>query len=468
LTRLWADAKRLTMQQCAFPRFFGLALLLCAGCAEDFVGIEPPADARFYFPGRMTQSSDGSTVYIVNTNFDQQFTAGWISVLDTNTLVDAIIQGTDPTVAVDPNLLLKVPTLGGQLVLDPNFGSDPNTVRGYMPSRSNGLLTTVDITNNTQLSCGDSNNDQGLPYALRRTDCAASHLFNFTLNPAPNNVGNLKMTTDFADPLVAAILPGNTAQYPNTPERLLVVGFMSSPWVEVLDPTQSNLVPLRVIYLGNTATLSLTQAPKNYPGQFIAGSHVVNASIDRGKLYFVDAAGSVQNNADTMQTPYNLNGDMGSYELASLTLNGNQLYAASRSPDALLSISLGNPNTYGAQLLTGSTAVASSSPTSVLYLGERGASENDLVAMTSASQDTLYFFTPQGNRLQLVQRVALPNGAGPFDLTRVKRNGKDLLLVTTFFDHGLSIIDITPSQPSQFSVAATIHQGDLGVAARFR
>ena len=63
----------------------GLLLLVVAmgiagACAEQRVGQVPPTGG-LYFPVNM-EVSHQRYVYVLNSNFDQKYNAGWISVVD--------------------------------------------------------------------------------------------------------------------------------------------------------------------------------------------------------------------------------------------------------------------------------------------------------------------------------------------------------------------------------------------------
>ncbi len=65
------------------------ALLGLAGCFSSAEGPEPPADG-FYFPTSVAASPGGNALYVINSNFDLQYTAGTVQALDLPKLREAV------------------------------------------------------------------------------------------------------------------------------------------------------------------------------------------------------------------------------------------------------------------------------------------------------------------------------------------------------------------------------------------
>ena len=74
--------ERNTPITCLFKVLLGLGMvaLVGGGCTDEVTGETPP-DSGFYFPMNMT-SSNSRFVYVLNSNFDQRYNSGWVSVLD--------------------------------------------------------------------------------------------------------------------------------------------------------------------------------------------------------------------------------------------------------------------------------------------------------------------------------------------------------------------------------------------------
>src|SRR5262245_48288701 len=95
-----------------------IVLSVTFGCARALPGEDPPAQG-FYFPIGIATNSDDPTqpwVYVLSSNFDRRFNAGWVSVIDA-----AAARGAAGDRPGDPNdavvQQLKVPVLGGDLAI---------------------------------------------------------------------------------------------------------------------------------------------------------------------------------------------------------------------------------------------------------------------------------------------------------------------------------------------------------------
>ena len=58
-----------------------IAAVVSTACTEVVTGGEEGPDKSLYFPSSMTVS-DSQFVYVLNSNFDQRYTSGWLSILD--------------------------------------------------------------------------------------------------------------------------------------------------------------------------------------------------------------------------------------------------------------------------------------------------------------------------------------------------------------------------------------------------
>jgi hypothetical protein len=65
------------------------ALLGPTGCFASNDGPEPPADG-FYFPTSLAASPGGKALYVINSNFDLQYTGGTVQALDLEALRAAV------------------------------------------------------------------------------------------------------------------------------------------------------------------------------------------------------------------------------------------------------------------------------------------------------------------------------------------------------------------------------------------
>jgi hypothetical protein len=85
--------------------------------------------------------------------------------------------------------------------------------------------------------------------------------------------------------------------------------------------------------------------------------------------------------------------------------------------------------------------------------------QGDFIAVASLNGDIIELLTPLGNGLVLAGRFE-DVGLGPLGMAHAHRQGRDLLLVTTFYDHGLVIFDVTAEDPADFMRLAHIRSDE--------
>ncbi|RYF03017.1 MAG: hypothetical protein EOO40_12665 [Deltaproteobacteria bacterium] len=158
-------------------------------------------------------------------------------------------------------------------------------------------------------------------------------------------------------------------------------------------------------------------------------------------------------------------------------VDASRVYLAQANPDAVAilersevpasTVQADGTITYAPRLQTqvGPTAPMNDArPSQVVYV-QRGNANSDLLAVSSLARDAIFFFEPSEGALKLAGRFALARGQGPFDLMHVAADGKDYLFVTTFFDHGLTVLDISSAAYGDFRLAASLHDALFPVAS---
>src|SRR5687768_15631542 len=97
----------------------GLVAALVTGCFATDEGVDPPLD-RLYFPVGLAIDRNRNHLFVVNSNFDLQFTGGSLQSLDLARIRARLVP---PPCQPDG-------TCDGGLICD----SEPNDLNGGMPS----------------------------------------------------------------------------------------------------------------------------------------------------------------------------------------------------------------------------------------------------------------------------------------------------------------------------------------------
>ncbi len=474
----------------------GVVFAAC-GCIRALPGEDPPAAARLYYPGRMALSQDGRTAFVVNLNFDQRFNTSWLTTIDVPDLIARATSNNDPAQALRQGL--HVPGLGGDLVF--NAGG----TRAYLAHRGSGLLTVMDArfdaTAGTTLSCGTPDTPgerDSLGHFEAHTDCDLQHLMR--LKDAVLAADG--STTDpnarqYDDPYAVTVLPKQAGDAPGT---AIVVGYLGAGRISLLNDDGSSLpsvegfikTPARGISRllatddGLLFAASKARGARSFDAD-VTKSYVVGVSLRDANTGLMDVA-SMQGSGGLETQSFALSTALGGLSrtlpsgisgLIAAQNNSSRLMVLSQQPDAVTLMDVSRPpvtsllddGTVAVNFpnlgfaLMGAEAVAHSTLSDVVYVPR---ATSDLVVVTSLTQDALYFFDPTDQDLQMVHRMTLAAGQGPVGLLPVQVGGKDYLLVSTFFDHGLTVIDISATNYTDFTVLTSIHDETFAAAPRVR
>ena len=458
------------------PRsFVHLSLLVAyvlfggAGCLQDVSGEAVPDGASLYYPSQLALSRDGRSAYVVSTNFDQRFSAGWLTQVDVAALAAAGSDARGAAAALRQGP--RVASLGGPLVLSQDGR------RAYLAHRGLGQLTAFDVGDATPANGGldtwrcDGGPRDGLSNRLRKTSCDAAHLLDLQMATA----GRLGLAEepdrdDFLDPF--ALLPFADGQ--------LGVAFLNTYRLAKIPPT----LPLGVG--------EVLQGPKEAQlddaivvnGGVVAAGRRGNNDYGAGEsllLAFANGAGP-----GTVTLPSQAmgrapeRGERGPTLTRLLAAPGGEprLFALGRRPDTLSVIRLHQaPQSQvrdDAVVVTQQPEKAVVTHTEVLpeqtlsALAYLTRPSGNLVVASSFVRDTLYFFADLGDRLTLVHRLHLPAGRGPAAMLPVTLEGRTYLLVTTFFDHGLTLLDVSSDNVSDFRLQARVQDVQFPAQTRAR
>jgi hypothetical protein len=438
-----------------------LSLVFATGCGRELPLEVPTAQQPLFYPGSLKLSADGNTGYIVNTNFNQRFSSGWISSFNVGTLVGAA----SPLLALQRQAF--VPSMGGALALS------ADGTQAVLPHRGQALVTVLDLSPGTGgASCsGQGGSRAHLSTQLLRTSCDKNHLIDLVaglgdrLPPAGVDRNGLR------DPLAAVALPPPNASS-------MAIGFLSSSYLMTLDLAPpgggakvGQWVSLSPYLLNSLGVLpASTGTPLSTP-QLIGTSHAHGIgsvgstvlSVDVPSLLAAPSGGPLG-----AVTAGDVEGSCGGRGIAAVAAapDGQHLYAINRHPNALVvlrrqqdpttAVPGGAVRLAAAATLTVTAAQALDEVRlgDVLYVPRPN---GDLLVASGVDTDRLYFFDPQGDNVSLLGSLRLGQGDGVFSLAHTQVGGKTILLATLFFSHGLAAFDLSGASLAQFTQLFAVH-----------
>lgn len=468
-------------QKATLAAVLGLLCLLPVGCAREIAGEEPP-EGVFYFPIGLATSPDGHYAYVVNSNFDLRFNAGWLSVVDVDALVDMLSDGVSDLTPAIVNQL-KIPSLGGQIALD-------ETGRvAIVAHRGTSLVTLVEIGDEGRsLSCGVQRGERGtLSSQLKATQCDEAHLIKIDEEGIEHDVPKEALEDPFAVSIFTYSRPpevdpetGETTVHP--PVRLGAVGYLSSGAVTLHPITGSPGSfampgePQATHVVGRGAVGTLQPHPLA-PSEFLVATSQFITNGQRATVFTLRMAGPLEGDL-TDAVAHSLSAAVGGVDLVDLEFSddGNRAYASNRFPDSVVVLdsrlidqqerdeSLEYSTVQRPRFAVLDAVPIPGRPSGLRYLSR---SSGDVLAAASFDDDALFLLSVYGATLRTDYR--LENiGLGPFDMVEVSRSGRQLLLITTFFDHGLSLVDVAPERSADFRRVGRLRDDSLALGERER
>lgn len=429
-----------------------------------------PPDQGFYYPTSMALGNDGRYLYVVNSNFDQSYISGWLSVVD----LDAVLAQDASTPALNPILSraaggqLRVLGLGAQLAISEDGKSALLAHRGTN-SRGELMMTKLELSSAAPVAqCGDPEFSTGLTGRELATDCDEAHLVRVYEDGSDDfapGVTPRKTPTPGAlgDPYGSSVFSWTDAE--GTRREMLAISYLGSGYVRLYENTDGDyslveLLETPLLRGGTVGVLNANSSPFLIVGGNLGGSSRV-ASIDLTR--------SLSGDTDVVYTR-SLAGNGGTRVFALAFTQDNDLLVANRSDTnsvgqdewanslVRLDTTLGRATSAESEdddpiLRPGMTVTHTS------ILNGRGtdvrafvkADGQELVAVTAFDQNRLFLFSVQGDVLRLETRLDLDKhdlspvgvGQGPVAIEYLYRDGRDILLVLNFYDHSLSVLDIS-------------------------
>ena len=266
---------------------------------------------------------------------------------------------------------------------------------------------------------------------------------------------------------------------------LVLIGFISSGAVLVyemdLDANGPMLNPKAVIVVGDNGIGSLTRypdpTPRLHPGDDARSSRRVRRSsvysIDLGLA--LDSGEALRTNESRGVTRVRLNTTTGGQEIVDLatTPSGDFTYLSNNSPDALfvldsslVSYELTEEDdtvlrgSLRPRLGIFSTVPQAGQPSGLAYLPRPG---GDVLLAASFRDDALFVNAVDGPDRRAVSRVD-GVAAGPFTVQPVNLVDSQVLFISSFFDHGLSIVNVPFGELENTARVAQLRNPDMGVA----
>lgn len=275
-------------------RFWLLMVLLTAfGCSKHEIG-SPPDYTTLSFPLSMMATPDEKRLYVVNTDFDMDYSSGWIATVDLETQ------------EILPDAAIRVHPYGGDLVMS------PDKKHAFLAQRWDSSIIDFDI-DNKGLDCGQTTG---------RT-CSDDHIL---------------YDKNEYDPVQKATLPrlgtdGYTTCIMNShdPGPVLFVASVSDSYLAAYDISSGKPVFLAHIVL-NPGVSTLACDPithRVYVGHSTANQvDVVEVGLSAAKKFTMDRLFGFSSPETAAKADY--------FRHFSLSDQGDILYATYRSPDLLL------------------------------------------------------------------------------------------------------------------------------------
>jgi hypothetical protein len=467
-----------------------VALALGGGCVLDLYG-EAPVDQSIYYPVSMASSQDGKHLYVLSSNYDQRFNTGWVSVVD----VDAVLERNGDVTATSTPLRTRaaggqvsVLNLGGMLALDSSGEHLLVSHRGQN-HLSQTRLSWIDIGDGGgSIACGDADFTGDMTAQEGKTDCDEGHIVRIEEDGGDDT--NPDYTTDvefrenqFENAL--SIASFDLKSDDGTSRSMMAVGFVSSGYVRLYE-----------IIDGNPVFVETLDAALTGGGQMvyreIAGDQyllVGGRGIDGDAVAALDLTESL-NEDDAVTYAAGLEGLVAASVLGlDASPTGERIYVGSGDPRpgfegvadvlAVLDGTAILTNEHTSNDLVGESVVRPSldvvsvepllgRPSAVRYVARGpdalGNARDDLVVVSAFDGDALYIFVPTPEGARPVARIELDTrssdqqgvGQGPFSIEVLEREGRILLFVANFFEHSLSVFDLSAASPSDFWQVAKV------------
>ncbi len=432
---------------------FCLAALGVTACARELPGERVPKTG-LYFPSSLLSSEDSALFYVVSSNFDQRFVAGWVSTYNVDLWAQAVESGEKGMAALATAQVaqLKVPSLGGSIEFSPNGKKVVMGARGERP------VTFFEVQEGL-LSCGDADNDKGLSDELSRTDCDPNHMF--LLNESvPGAIEFVSLNLrPFVDAYAAAFVD----------DERVAVGFLGTEYIAILTANREGIFePSAGAVLqdpGVDAVSTLSRWTTAQDGQ----TRLVATTRSSGVQGFSPLGAVLSMTMDDVRAGAVSADEPIPYQRRTLparnlvapvfSADGALVYVLSDSPSALFvldaRLSPVGKDDEGVQLLQPRFSTMSSIPLPGRPTGiaSRDKSDGLELVVTAFEDDALYVISTAG-ATAFVQRVFSPICQGPFQprIVNSAQGDRQFVVVSCFYESTLVLLDISSGDVSGYFV----------------
>lgn len=389
---------------------------------------------------------------------------------------------------------LRVPSLAGQLAVA-NDGSV-----GVLVARGGAPITRIEMAEGRNLSCGDPDASLGLSSTLQRTDCDRDHLTRLVVelsgeeDDIPEDLPRQEAVAEDR-----TFLPDAEAADAITPAELLdpfavellphpqgghtvAVGFLTGGFLSLLRLPEGGLLDHELL-VGrfNTGVGALAVHPGFAEARLAATSQILVAdNADLATVYDFNVAELLAGETTSFRS-IRIGDELGGQESLDLVFNNGgtpgkplRAYLANRFPDGVTVLDAEpqrviEVDVFGDPIIdpqTGEprfTEVPRYVPIGAITIPGRPSGMAyvprttgfDRLAVASFDSDSVFILSVLGDSLRLDRRLE-GVGAGPFYVEYLRVDGRDLLFVSVFFDHGLTVIDVTPEDPQDITVLGMV------------
>jgi hypothetical protein len=418
-----------------------LALLALCHCGQELQGTKPPQKSLYYPISIVT---DATHAYVINGDNDQRFESGWISAVDLAVLIDPAKEGRE---AIGQQL--PIPPLGYKTAFDGK--------QILVPFRGLASVGLINAQAGT-LECVSAD-------GTKKDACETSDLLTF-------DADKMKVDSDLVinDPFTVAFIPPQADQ-----PYYAAAGFLGSSKLAIF--TVPDLVFKKSIALGDSGIVSLATYPDPAKQFLLASSQLLStSSVLTTQLYNVDISLALQD-APRAVTTQQLGAQLGGIDSSDTLISpdGNTTFVSERFANggpgsislvdtSIITESFSQTDTLMRPALRPLSAITlPSRPQAMLYVARQGA--EDLLFVASFTENAIYVVSVKNRHVALRARLS-DVGDGPEALGHVRFADRELLLVTTFFDHSLIAFDITAPSPSGFYEIKRVRNESLPLAAR--
>ncbi len=402
-------------------------LFLLAGltACNETAGVKIPLNTVYYPAYVLADPQNRGLAYLVNANFDLQYTSGSLLVID----LTKLSKDGDGKAAIYEDGSLRVDSFGGQ------FSMRPDGRRAVLPIRGAASLLPIEVSaDGKKLSCKVPGQDcleksqKFLPEKFSLPDVDVADLDDFfalSFVPGDDDADHLILGTLGYSSLLPLTWPKDTFELTagsgyHGPKG----GIAELMWLD-----------------GTSQLIGASQYSDGYSSRlFVTSTIKPPLSLKYIDIYTQFAGSSIN---------------------AMAKVDDKTLLLSNTFPHTLVLVDLDikdRDRPYGA--VRWSTALEGESADLVIYdhklLGK-------LALVSIIDTDIIEVFSVSTGLL--LGRI--PTEGGPFSMALVKGgDGTDWLLVTEFYSHGLAIYDLSADSVSEFSLKQRLNDGTHKIAKR--